>query len=394
MHIGQTVAHGARGVPRVQEQGQQLVSEEEDDDGDQQGEYRHHQQTGLQALLDPLVLACTDVLGREAGHGVGDVHVGQHGQGVDLRGSSVSGHQHFAEGVDQTLHHHHGEGHQRLLEHGGQADLGDTLHRHHVEEGQLHALFFRLAGHPPHPAEQHQQGGHGAEALGDQRGPRHASHAHAEADNEQQVQHDVCQAGDHQEDQGRLAVPLGVIDAVESVVEEQEDRAAEIDLQIRPGVGHDIRVRAQQLQQGTGQQRSQAHDEEPQDAQRDDGGGDGGLHLMDAPGTEQLGHHHRTAHGQPGGHGHRQKHDGEGGAHGRHCVFAHKFSHHRGVHHIVELLEQIARHHGQGKEKQQIQRSALRQILNHVHFPLLDKIRSHSPQCGSETPRSGRAPQG
>ena len=46
------------------------------------------------------------------------------------------------------------------------------------------------------------------------------------------------------------------------------------------------------------------------------------------------------------------------------------------------------------KEKQQIQRSALRQILNHVHFPLLDKIRSHSPQCGSETPRSGRAPQG
>ena len=38
--------------------------------------------------------------------------------------------------------------------------------------------------------------------------------------------------GDHQEDQGRLAVPLGVIDAVESVVEEQEDRAAEIDLQI------------------------------------------------------------------------------------------------------------------------------------------------------------------
>ena len=126
------------------------------------------------------------------------------------------------------------------------------------KRGSFTPLFFRLAGHPPHPAEQHQQGGHGAEALGDQRGPRHASHAHAEADNEQQVQHDVCQAGDHQEDQGRLAVPLGVIDAVESVVEEQEDRAAEIDLQIRPGVGHDIRVRAQQLQQGTGQQRSQA----------------------------------------------------------------------------------------------------------------------------------------
>ena len=101
---------------------------------------------------------------------------------------------------------------------------------------------------------------------------------------------------------------------------------------------------------------------------------------MNAPGAEELGHHHRAAHGQSGGHGHRQKHDGEGGAHGRHCVLAHKFSHHRGVHHIVELLEQIARHHGQGKEKQQLQGPSLRQILNHILSPFLRFSASGGPE--------------
>ena len=230
MHIGQTVAQRPRGVPPVQEQTQQLVAEQEDQHGDGQGEHHHHKEGGLQPLLHPLVLAGPDVLGGVAGHSVGEVHVGQHGQRVDFGGGSVPGHQHLAVGVHQPLHHHHGQGDQGLLEHGGQADPGDALHCQQVEQGDLLPLPPRLAGHAPQPPDEHQQGAHRAHPLGDEGGPGHAGHTHVELDHKDQVQRNVGQAGDHQKEQGGAAVPLGVVDAVEGVVEKQEYRPAEVDL--------------------------------------------------------------------------------------------------------------------------------------------------------------------
>ena len=120
------------------------------------------------------------------------------------------------------------------------------------------------------------------------------------------------------------------------------------------------------MEQRTGKHGAKAHNDETQHAQGDDGGGDGGFHLMDTPRAKQLGHHHVAAHGQSRGHGYRQKHDGEGGAYGRHRVLAHKFSHHCRVHHVVQLLKQVACHHGQGKKEQQRQRLSFRQIFNHA----------------------------
>ena len=101
---------------------------------------------------------------------------------------------------------------------------------------------------------------------------------------------------------------------------------------------------------------------------------------MDAPRPEELGDHHVAAHGQPRGHRHRQKHNGKGGAYGRHRVLPHELPHHHGVHHVVQLLEQIARHHGQGKEKQQLQGPPLRQILNHILSPFLRFSASGGPE--------------
>ena len=164
-------------------------------------------------------------------------------------------------------------------------------------------------------------------------------------------------------------------------VEEEEHRAAEVNLEIGLGVGHNVRVCAQQLQQGTGEQRAQAHDNQAQNAQGDDGGGYGGFHLMDAPGAEKLGDHHVAAHGQSRRNGHGQKHDGEGGAHRCHGVLTHKFSHHGGIHHVVQLLKQVSHHHGHGEEKQQRQGGAFCQILNQLLF-LLAYTAERFHKCG------------
>ena len=240
-----------------------------------------------------------------------------------------------------------------------------------MEQGDLHVGPLRLTGQLLHPLEHHHQGGDGTHSLSDQGGPGHPRHPHVELDDEEQVQHDVGQAGDHEKDQRRFAVSLGVVDAVEGVVQKQEHRSSKVDPQVQPGVIHNVRVGAQQLEQRAGEHRPQGHDDEAQHAQGDDSGGDGGLHLVDAPGPEQLGDHHVTAHRQPGGHRHRQKHDGEGGAYRCHRVLPHELAHYSGVHHVVQLLEQIARHHRQGKEKQQVERLALCQIFNHRPLPLL-----------------------
>ena len=108
---------------------------------------------------------------------------------------------------------------------------------------------------------------------------------------------------------------------------------------------------------GAGQHGAQGHDDEPQHAQRDDGGGDSGLHLMDAPRPEELGDHHVAAHGQAPRPPPPTKTQWE-----RRSLRPpprppppHELPHHHGVHHVVQLLEQIARHHWQGKEKQQLQ---------------------------------------
>ena len=230
MHISKAVAQCAGGVSRVQEQGEQLAAEEEDDDGNGQGEDHHHKQAGLQTLFYPVVLARADVLGGIAGHSVGKVHVGQHGQGVDLGGGGVAGHQHLAVGVDQSLHHHHRQGDQRLLEHGGQTDLGDAPHGGHMKQGNFLVFPSLLAGQTLHPPVHHVEGGHRAHALGDQSGPGHAGHPHVKLNDKQQIQHDVGQAGDDQENQRGFTVALGIVDAVEGVVKEEEYRSAKIDL--------------------------------------------------------------------------------------------------------------------------------------------------------------------
>ena len=94
------------------------------------------------------------------------------------------------------------------------------------------------------------------------------------------------------------------------------------------------------------------------------------VEIVDASGAEELGDHHVAAHRETGGHRHRQKHDGEGGAHGGHGVLTYEFAHHGGIHHVVELLKEVSRHHGQGKEEQQPQGLSFRQVLNHWCFLL------------------------
>ena len=158
---------------------------------------------------------------------------------------------------------------------------------------------------------------------------------------------------------------VGVVDAVEGVVQKQEHRSSKVDPQVQPGVIHNVRVGAQQLEQRAGEHRPQGHDDEAQHAQGDDSGGDGGLHLVDAPGPEQLGDHHVTAHRQPGGHRHRQKHDGEGGAYRCHRVLPHELAHYSGVHHVVELLEQISKQNRKGKKKNDLHWISDRHVFSH-----------------------------
>lgn len=76
---------------------------------------------------------------------------------------------------------------------------------------------------------------------------------------------------------------------------------------------------------------------------------DGFLDLPEPPGTVVLADDHTGTGGQAHEEANEHVHNGTHRAHGGECLVADIVAHHPGIHHVVHLLEHIARQQGQGK---------------------------------------------
>ena len=96
--------------------------------------------------------------------------------------------------VDQSLHEHHAQGHNGLLQHGGDTHTGNSAGCICLKESKLFIRGSRFTFHILHPFDQNKEGDYSTQALRDQGRPGNTSHAHMEADHEQQIKPNVCKA--------------------------------------------------------------------------------------------------------------------------------------------------------------------------------------------------------
>ena len=132
--------------------------------------------------------------------------------------------------LDEDIAH----GDKALLQDAGNGDEADPLQQAEGEElvGRMGQLF--------QPQQHRRHGAQAADPLAQEGGPGHAVHAHAPRGHKEDVHADVAQGGDHQEQEGRAGISHGGEDARGNVVEEQEQQAAGINVEIGFRVGHEL----------------------------------------------------------------------------------------------------------------------------------------------------------
>ena len=117
---------GLRGIYKEQHQG---TGKHPHPCGDDNAENQGGGHGPFQARLDALPLSGPVVLGNEGGEGVSEILDGHVGEGVDFHGGGESGHDRWAEAVDQSLDHENPQIHHRLLDAGEDGKASDFLKR-------------------------------------------------------------------------------------------------------------------------------------------------------------------------------------------------------------------------------------------------------------------------
>ena len=346
---------------------------------------RHHHDGGAQAqlqqlphtLVEPVGLAGADVLPGVGGGRHAEGEVGHHGEAVHAHDGGGGGHDRLAHGVGQALHHDGGHGENRLSDARGQAQqaqlFGQVAVGHQGAQVHVH--------HIPHgtQADQAQQAG---DRLGNDGGPGHARHTHAEVRHEGDVQHDVQQAGDNQEKQRENAVTQAAQDAGEDVVQRAAQDAQEDDLQVGDSAGgNGFRGLDHGDERGGGQVAHHGHQQA-----RGQGQGDGAAHHLVQGGAilraEVLGGQDARAGGDAHEQHQQQVKDGACGTHGGQGGIADIPAHDNGVHRVVQLLGQVADKQRHGELDQPAHGAALGHVLyaeegfdtgchGHMHCPHL-----------------------
>ena len=193
---------------------------------------------------------------------------------------------------------------------------------------------------------------HAGEPLGQHGGPGGPGHAPAQSQHEGQVQDDVEQGRRPQEDQRPHRISHGPQQAGAVVVEEGAADAREDHQQVG---GHEAAHLAGHLEQpedGVQQQIDGEIQHQGGAAHQQEGEEDLPPHAGGISPAEGEGDRHAAAHGEPQQDGGEEGHEGVGGAHGGQGVGAHIPPHDEGVGDVVELLQKVAQHHGQGEAQQ------------------------------------------
>ena len=339
-------------------------AEADEEQGCQAGVAHGKEGALLHAEADAVEAACAEVLAGEGGHGVAEAHEGHHGEGVDAHGCRDGCHRIRAESVQGGLDGYRAESDDRGLEAHGGAHADEPCEDAGGEVPPV-ALPGPQEGHLGKDEAKAEQGG---EALGADGGERRALHAHAEAEDEGEVEDDVDDAGDGEEEEGRPAVAEGRDGAGEHVVEHGCAAAAHHDGEVGFGAGDDVGRRVEQGQQGLGI----AHAEEGHGAcheqAREDGRAEAAAQPRHVLGAEALGEHDgkalRHAHEKAE---HEEEH-AAGGADAGEGVHANGAAHDERVHHAVDLLEKVAEQQGKGKAEDQSDGAALGEVFCHGHL--------------------------
>ena len=173
-----------------------------------------------------------------------------------------------------------------------------------------------------------------------------------EPQHEKEVQHRIQPGGYDEEVEGTAAVAHGPENSGTHVVDQQAHDAGEIDGEIGGGLRHDLRRRVHKTQQEGCQSQAQPGKGDAHKKGDHHGGVDGLGDLAVALGTVVLADDHTGAAAQAHEKADQHVDDGPHTAHGGEGLVGHVVAHHPGVHHIIELLEHVARQQGQGKEDQ------------------------------------------
>ena len=186
---------------------------------------------------------------------------------------------------------------------------------------------------------------HGGDCLGDDRGPGHASDAHAEAGDKQPVQDDVQRRGHQQIDQRGNAVPQAAEHAAQDVIKAAARDAQEDDDQIGGTPVDDALRRIQQAEQGPGEQRPDHHDDHGGEGGQNDAGPDRTGQFLPLRGPKILAHQDAGSHGDAHEQHQHQIQDRPRTAHGGQGVVSDVASHDDAVHRVVQLLGDIPQEH-------------------------------------------------
>ena len=201
----------------------------------------------------------------------------------------------------------------------------------------------------------------GRDALGDGTGQRHAHHAQAADDDEEQVQHDVQRARKGQIDQGLFGVADGAEHRIAEVVQRQRRHAQKIHPQVQDGTGQQVVLGVEQPQHGRG-----AKEADEQQRHTGDQADDGGrvhrlLHIGGVPGSVKAGHQHVDAVAQADKETGEQGDQNAGGAHGTQRRGPGKPAHDRHVRHVEQYLQQIGQGQRQADQQNLLGQRAFRQ---------------------------------
>ena len=311
--------------------------------------------------MQPLPFGRAHVLAAVGSHCAAHSVKGAAEEHRDLAGSRDGGHIDGSQSVDGGLHHHAADGGNGILQTHGQAHQAQLPHAAPVP-APVPPLHFQN-GIPPHQAE---QAPHPRQGLGKNRGQSRTEHIQSAGEDENHIQHDVHQRRSHQPNHRRPAVPQGAEHTRAEVVKHIGGQTHKNSLDI--GVGALVNIRRGihggenvPAQQSRGQRHHRADGRrQPYAASHIP------AQLLMVSRAELLGHRDGKAAAHAAAKTHHQKVDGAGGAHRRQRGPAQCLAHDSGVHHAVQLLEQIPKQDRDAKAQNLGHRTALCQIFCHI----------------------------
>ena len=175
-----------------------------------------------------------------------------------------------------------------------------------------------------------------------------------QSEDEKGVQHQIQHRGHAQEIQRRPGISHGPEDGGDAVVQKLEHQSQGIHREICDGQGDQFLPpdvhQTRHKPAGAGQ--TDEHGGQAHPAQEHQRGGHSTFQLVPASGAVKLGDHDAAAVAEAQGKGQKQECQRGAGAHGGQRRLAHIVAHHDAVHRVVQLLEELPGHDGQGKEEQ------------------------------------------